>query len=140
MCYIQKRSFNNAEITFYKTQKLHEFLKITYKSEVLSLQKGIIYKTKNEFALASKIFSTIIEKPDNLHILNSKTEAMYQIGTIEMTQTRNVLALKYFLKTLELNTKNNNLEQKSSILFALSTVHDKMLDNNSAYSYLKQHS
>ncbi|WP_396168553.1 ATP-binding protein [Flavobacterium sp.] len=139
MCYMQKRSFNNAEIAFYKTQKLYDVLKITDTSEALNLQKGIIYKSKNEFGLASNIFSTIIAKPDNQLISNSKTEALYQIGTIEMTQNRNILALNYFTKALELNSKNNNLEQKSSILSALSTVHEKMLDKNAAYSYLKQH-
>jgi len=40
---------------------------------------------------------------------------------------------------LELNAKNKNLEQKSNILLALSSVFEKMLDKNNAYSYLKQH-
>jgi len=139
MCYMQKRSFNNADISFVKAKKLYDYLKITDTSEALSLQKGIIYKSKNEFDLASDIFSKIIAKPDNQLILDSKTEALYQIGTIEMAQNRNILALNYFKKALELNSKNNNLEQKSSILSALSTVYEKMLDKNSAYSYLKQH-
>ena len=38
-----------------------------------------------------------------------------------------------------MNAKNKNLEQKSAILLALSTVYDKMLDKNNAYTYLKQH-
>ncbi|QBN18096.1 tetratricopeptide repeat-containing hybrid sensor histidine kinase/response regulator [Flavobacterium nackdongense] len=138
-CYMHKRSFNNAEISFTKAQQLFDFLKIPDSAEVLSVQKGIIYKSKNKFELASATFGEIIVKPDNPLILDSKAEALYQIGTIEMAQNRNILALNYFKKALELNSKDTNLEQKSTILMALSTVYENMLDKNSAYTYLKQH-
>ncbi|WP_395050789.1 ATP-binding protein [Flavobacterium sp.] len=139
MCYMQKRSFDNAEICFDKAQSLYDILEITDTADLINLQRGIIYKSKGKYDLASTIFSSIIGKPDNQVILDSKTEALYQIGTIEMAQNRNNLALNYFNKALELNAKNKNLEQKSAILLALSTVYEKMLDKNSAYSYLKQH-
>jgi signal transduction histidine kinase/CheY-like chemotaxis protein/Flp pilus assembly protein TadD len=139
MCYMQKRSFDNAKICFDKTQSSFDILKITDTADLINLQRGIIYKSKGKFDLASSTFSTIIAKPDNQVILDSKTESLYQIGTIEMAQDRNNLALNYFNKALELNSKNKNLKQKSAILLALSSVYEKMLDKNSAYSYLKQH-
>lgn len=139
MCYMQKRSFDNAKICFDKAQSLYDILKITDTADLISLQRGIIYKSKGEYDLASTIFSTIIAKPDTQAILDIKTEALYQIGTIEMAQNRNNLATNYFNKALDLNAKNKNLEQKADILLALSDVHEKMLDKNNAYTYLKQH-
>jgi signal transduction histidine kinase len=140
MCYMNKRSFDNAQICFDKAQKLYETLKITYTVDLINLQKGIIYKSKGQDVLASTILKAIIAKPDSLTIIDSKTEALYQIGTMEMSQNRNNLALNYFNKALDLNAKNKNLEQKAAILLALSTVYEKMLDKNNAYTYLKQHS
>jgi len=140
MCYMQKRSFDNAQICFYKAQKLYDTLEITHPTDLINLQKGIIYKSKGEYDLASTILKAIVAKPDIPSILDSKTEALYQIGTIEMNQNRNNLALNYFNKALDLNAKNKNLEQKLAILLALSTVYEKMLDKNNAYTYLKQHS
>jgi signal transduction histidine kinase/CheY-like chemotaxis protein len=139
MCYMQKSSFDNAKICFDKAQSLYDILEITDTADLINLQRGIIYKSKGEYDLASIIFSTIIAKPDSQAILDRKTEALYQIGTIEMAQNRNNLALNYFNKALDLNAKNKNLEQKAAILLALSAVHEKMLDKNNAYTYLKQH-
>ena len=140
LCYMQKRSLDNAQICFDKVESLYETLEITYTADLINLQRGIIYKSKGEYDLASTLLKAIIAKPDSPTILDSKTEALYQIGTIEMFQNRNNLALNYFNKALDLNAKNKNLEQKSAILLALSTVYEKMLDKNNAYTYLKQHS
>lgn len=139
MSYMQKRGFDDAKNCFDKAQSLYETLKITDAADLINLQRGIILKSKGEYNLASEIFNTIISKPDIQAVLDSKTEALYQIGTIEMAQNRNNLALNYFHKALELNAKNLNLEQKATILLALSSVYEKMLDKNNAYSYLKQH-
>jgi len=139
LCYMQKENFLNAKICFDKAQSLYDTLKITNTADLLNLQRGIIYKSKGNLDTASTIFSTIIAKPDIPYILDTKTAALYQIGTIEMAQNRNNLALNYFNKALYLNAKNKNLEQKSEILLALSTVYENMLDKNNAYTYLKQH-
>ncbi len=102
-------------------------------NNLLNLQKGIISKSKGNYDLASAIFKTIIAKPDNEAILNSRTEALYQIGTIEATKDKYNLALNYLNKALELSIKNKNPDQESNILLALSSVYDKMLDKNNAY-------
>ncbi len=139
MCYMHKRSYNIAQINFDKAKSLQNTLKIVDTEDLLSLQQGIIYKAIGKYDLASNIFIQIIAKPDNETILNSKSEALYQIGTLEMDNNRNNLALNYFKKALDLNSKSKDLEQKSAILLALSRVYEKMLDENNAYTYLKQH-
>ena len=140
MCYMKKRSFDNAQICFDKAQKLYDTLKITYNTDLINLQKGIIYKSDRDLGIASTLFSTIIAKPDNRAILDTKAEALYHVGIMEMADNRNNLALNYFNKALDLNAKNKNLEQKLAILLSLSTVYEKMLDKNNAYTYLKQYS
>jgi hypothetical protein len=46
----------------------------------------------------------VISKPDSPTILDSKAEALYQIGLIEEIK-RNNLALNYYNKALVLNAK-----------------------------------
>ena len=140
MCHMKKRDFLNAKISFDKAKSLNDSLEITNTVDLINLQRGIIYKSEGDSDTASTIFSTIIAKPDNPAILDIKVEALYHIGLMEMADNRNNLALNYFNKALDLNAKNKNIEQKSAILLALSTVYEKMLDKNNAYTYLKQHS
>jgi signal transduction histidine kinase len=140
MSYMKKRDFLNAKISFDKAKSLNDSLEINNTVDLINLQRGIIYKSEGDSDTASTIFSTIISKPDNPAILDTKAEALYHIGLMEMADNRNNLALNYFNKALDLNAKNKNIEQKSAILLALSTVYEKMLDKNNAYTYLKQHS
>lgn len=142
LSYIEKRNFKDAEIYFNNTKSIIDNLNSSDSAQIndlLYLQKGIISKSKGNYDFASAIFKTIIAKPYNAAILNTRTEALYQIGTIEASKKRNNLALNYLNKALESNAKNNNSDQKSNILLALSSVYEKMLDKNNAYSYLKQH-
>ncbi|MGO4905746.1 ATP-binding protein [Flavobacterium sp. W20_MBD1_R3] len=139
LCYSEKQDFATAALYFQKAETINGVLKIPDTAELFTLQKGLIYKSKNNVDQASSLFKIIIAKPDSPALLNTKAEALYQIGTIEATKNRNNLALNYLNKALELNLLNENLEQKSKILLALSTVYEKTLDRNNAYSYLKQH-
>ncbi len=138
MCYMKIEIFSKAKICFDKAQSLYNTLQITTSNDRLNLQRGILIKSEGNLILAATIFSTIISKPDGATLLDTKAEALYQIGIIEMSQNRNILALNYFKKALDLNAKNKNLEQKESILLALSNVYEKMLNKNDAYTYLKQ--
>jgi signal transduction histidine kinase/Flp pilus assembly protein TadD len=139
ICNKKIRDYDAAEIYFNKARSINQSLNIEDKHELISLQIGILYKERGNHELAATIFKSIIAKPDSTDISNSKSEALYQIGTIEAAQNRNILALTYLNKALDLNAKNKNTEQKSNILLALSSVYEKMLDKNNAYSYLKQH-
>ncbi|TDD76049.1 tetratricopeptide repeat-containing hybrid sensor histidine kinase/response regulator [Flavobacterium caseinilyticum] len=139
LCYMEKGNFDRAAIYFERAKTINNSLKIPDNAELFNLQKALIYQSKNKFELASSIYKIIIAKEDNPALLNTKTEALYHMGNIEALKNRNNLALNYFTKALELNSKNENLVQKSNILLALSSVYEKMLDKNTAYSYLKQH-
>ena len=139
LCYMQKQNYDRASIYFERAKSINNKLGIPDVAELLNLQKGLIYKSKNKLDLALSAFKIIIAKPDNAALTNTKAEATYQIGKIEASRNRNNLALNYLNKALELNSKSENLEQKSNILLALSDVYEKTLDKNNAYFYLKQH-
>ncbi|WP_413999196.1 ATP-binding protein [Flavobacterium sp. W1B] len=137
--HIRKENYNSAAICLEKAQSIFNKLKITDYNELLYLQKAIIYESRGNYDLASSIFKTIIAKHESDSQLDLKAEALYRIGLIEKKNNRNNLALNYLNKALELNNKTENLEQKSGILLALSSVYEKMLDKSNAYSYLKLH-
>src|SRR5690606_19562632 len=99
-------------------------------TELIQLQKAIIFIANKKFDAAAAILNSIISKPDNPKILNTKAEALYQMGLIEEHNNRNNLALNYYNKALNFNSKSLNLDQKSNILLAISLVYDKMLDKS----------
>ncbi|TDD96999.1 tetratricopeptide repeat-containing hybrid sensor histidine kinase/response regulator [Flavobacterium cellulosilyticum] len=138
-CYMKKKSFQNAEISFNQALTISEKLKNKSIIDLINIEKGIIYKNNGNFTAAISVFNIIIAKPDTPFLLDIKAEALYQIGKIEMDENRNNLALNYFKKALDLNSINNNLEQKSDILLALSVVYEKILDKSNAYFNLKQY-
>lgn len=139
LCYMEKENFDSAEIYFHKAKLIHSELKIVDTAELFNLQRGLIYKSKKKLDLALSVFKTIIAKPDNPTLFNTKAEALYQTGSIETQKNRNNLALNYLNNALTLNAKTENLEQKSNILLALSTVYEKILDKDKAYYNLKQY-
>ena len=139
LSYMQKQNYDKASIYFERARSINDKLKISEVTELLNLQKGLIFKAKNQLELAISSFKSIIAKPDNPVLGYTKAEAFYQLGKIEAERKRNNLALNYLNKALDLNNKSKNLEQKSNILLALSVVYEKVLDKNNAYFYLKQH-
>lgn len=137
--YTHNKNFDSAEICIKKANSISKALELKDTNEVISLQKAIIYRETKRYTAAANIFNTIISKPDSPTILNTKAEALYQMGLIEEHDNRNNLALSYFNKALNLNAKNTNLDQKSNILLAMSLVYEKMLDKSNAYAFLKLH-
>lgn len=139
LAYLEKKKYDLAETCFIKTEEIQKRLKIKDKAQLIYLQKGILSRINGNTDLASTIFKSIIAKPDDKAILNTKAEALNQMGTIEVSNKRYNLALNYFNRALELNKKTKNLDQKSNILLNISSAYDKMLDKNNAYTYLKLH-
>jgi signal transduction histidine kinase len=139
LSYIEKKKYSLAEICILKTEEIQKKLKIKDATNEISLQKGILAKSRGNIALASSLFNDIIAKPENKGLINTKAEAFYQIGNIEVANKRYNLALNYYNRALELNKNTKNLNQKSNILLAISTVYDKLLDKSLAYNYLKKH-
>ncbi|MEZ7497198.1 ATP-binding protein [Flavobacterium sp. Arc3] len=139
LSYIEKKNYKAAETALNKALSIYKQLNIDTYDDLLNLQKGIIYRANGNLNAASFCFNSIISKPDSPAILNSKTEALYQMGLIEASNNRNNLALSYLTKAYDLNSKESNLYQKSTILLALSKLYEKILDKSNAYLYLKQH-
>lgn len=137
--YIKDSNFTAAKINIYKSAAISKALQIKDNDDLINLQKAIIDRVTKRTDLASVRLNSIISKPDTPNLLDTKAEAFYQMGLIEEQKNLNNLALSYFNKALNLNAKNQNLEQKSNILLAISRTYEKMLDKSNAYSYLKLH-
>lgn len=139
LLYIEKKNFNLAEISINKSEEILKKLNDYKHFDLISLQKGILLRKKGKDSLASSIFTAIINKPQNYTYPTTKAEALLQIGVLEVSNKRYNLALNYFNKALELNLKTKDLYQKASILLAISSSYDKLLDKNNAYTYLKRY-
>ena len=125
--------FENAKNTYNQ-------LKINTNFDSINLSRGIVYKSQGNIKAATSIFNFIVAKPDSTSNVECKSEAYLQIGAIEMQNKRYNSALNYLNKALNLNSKIDNLEQKSAILLLLSDVYENLLDKNNAYYFLKQYS
>lgn len=136
---IRTKNYKTAEVALTKAASIYKELKTTAYDDLINLQKGIIYKANGNYNAASLCFNLVISKPDSPTILDAKAEALYQIGLIEEINKRHNLALNYYNRALVLNAQNKNLQQKSNILLALSSVYDSILDKSTAYSFLQQH-
>lgn len=139
LSYIGINNYKAAENALNQALFIYKELNIDTDEDLLNLQKGIIYKANGNLNTAAFCFNSVISKPDNPAIFDAKVEALYQMGLIEASNNRNNLALTYLNKAFDLNSKENNLNQKSRILLALSKVYEKTLDKSNAYLYLKQH-
>ncbi|HSD08242.1 tetratricopeptide repeat-containing hybrid sensor histidine kinase/response regulator [Flavobacterium sp.] len=139
LIYIEKKRYELAENFILKAEEIQKQLKVKDNADLIKLQKGIIARKKGNHTLATEYFSSIAAKSQNKVSANTKAEALYQIGSIEIENKRYNLALNYFNRALELNRKNRDLNQKSNILLAISNAYDKLLNKTAAYTYLKKH-
>lgn len=138
LCYMNLEDYTKAEFYFNKAQSVYDKLKIDA-STFLNLQKGILYSNKGNNDLAYKLFSEIISKDDSNDIFKTKAEALYQLGTIEKKQNHNNLAVNYFNRALLISSNDGNLDQRSKILYEISSTYDKLLDVKKAHYFLKAH-
>lgn len=138
LCYMNLEDYTKAEFYFNKAQSVYDKLKIDA-STFLNLQKGILYSNKGNNDFAYKLFSEIISKDDSNDIFKTKAEALYQLGTIEKKQNHINLAVNYFNRALLISSKDGNLDQRSKILYEISSTYDKLLDVKKAHYFLKAH-
>ena len=136
---VQKLNYQAAKTHFNNALSLSKLLKIDNTIDLINLQKAILLRKDNLLEDAALLLNTIISKPDSVELNNTKSEALYQMGLVELAKNRLNLALNYYNKALELNKNTQNLEQKSNILLAISIAYEKQLDKSNAYLYLKQH-
>ena len=136
---LQKLNYKAAKASFNKALSLSKLLKIDTTIDLINLQIAVLLRRENSFEEAALLLNTIISKQDSVETNNTKTEALYQMGLVELAKNRLNLALNYYNKALDLNKNTQNLEQKSNILLAISIAYEKQLDKSNAYLYLKQH-
>ncbi len=86
-----------------------------------------------------KLFNVIISKKDSADSYKTKAEALYQVGAIELKKERINLAKNYLDKAYFISNRNNNIEEKSKIVLALSKVYEKQLNYKKTNELLKQH-
>ena len=132
-------NFEIGNIYYKKADSLLKQLKIVDHAEVLNYQKAMALKIGKDLPLAAKTFQKIVKKPDNAKIIKTKADSYYQLGLIETKLKRNDSALVYFDKGLDYSAKNNNLNQKSKIILAISQYYKKNRNFDLAYSYLDEH-
>lgn len=137
ICYMEKNNFTMAEKNFNTATILYQKMKITSAIEMLNLQKAIIYIGKNRPELAQPLLENIITKKDSTDYNKIKSEALYQIGRIEIGKKRYNFAKNYLFRALSSN--KNNLEQKSNIILALSQSFEKSLDLEKSHDFLKKY-
>lgn len=134
-----KGNYKIADIYYEKAENLLKELNIADSAEILNYQKAMAFKANNNFPLAIRTFQKIIKKPDNNSLLKAKADAYYQLGLLQTQLKQNDSAIIYFDNALELNTKSNDLIQKSKIILAISQYYKKNRNFDLAYSYLDEH-
>lgn len=138
---IRKNDFTLAERFLDKSLSIRRALEIPQHDldDPITVQKGIILRSIGKPETAANLFNSIISKDISAEKISLKAEAYYQMGLIELANNRYNFALNYFSKAFEKNSESENIAQKSEIAFALSTVYEKLLEKNKAYSFLKLH-
>ncbi|WP_321539025.1 ATP-binding protein [Flavobacterium piscinae] len=139
LCYVDKKEYSKAEYYFKEAEKIYEIIDIPEATKMINLQKGIVYRAKGENQLALSILNTIVVNHDEEDHFKTKAEALYNIGLIEADDNRYNLALNYLNKALDLSSKNKNLELKAKIARTLSEVHEKVIDVENSFKYMKLH-
>ncbi|MBF4517502.1 response regulator [Flavobacterium sp. ANB] len=134
-----KGNNKTAEVYYKKAENLLKKLNIADSAEILSYQKAMAFKSNKNFNAAEKTFHTIIRKPDNTANLKTKADSYYQLGLIESHRKPNDSALIYFDNALDLNSKGNDLVQKSKIVLGISEYYKENKNFDLAYSYLNEH-
>jgi signal transduction histidine kinase/CheY-like chemotaxis protein len=136
---IKKEKHILAEIYFKKSESIYKNLGIDVTSHHINLKKGISYRLKKEYDLATIALKKIVENPTNQINLRIKSEAFYQLGVIQNSLKKSDSAVYYLENALQLNSNNNDIEQKSRIILALSQSYKEKKDFDRAYSYLDEH-
>ena len=139
-CYLKKNNIKVAEIYFEKAISLYKELNFLEAIELINLQKGIIEKEKKSYDLAKDILLSVVSNLEEDSFLNTKSEAYFQLGEIEMIQTNFDQAAKYYELANKISKSNNSdLETEKKILNKLSIAYEKTNDLKKSHFYLKQY-
>ncbi|MCO6162489.1 ATP-binding protein [Flavobacterium sp. NRK F7] len=139
-CYLEKNKVELSEVYFKKASEIYEKLNFKDAIQLINIQKGIIQKNKKNYNKAISIFSSIINSINNDAFINTKVEAYYQIGEIELINNRYDQAIENFDWALELNESNSkNVQLQKKILKQLSVTHKYKKDFSKSQAYLEEY-
>ena len=139
-CYLEKNKVELSEVYFKKASEIYEKLNFKDAIQLINIQKGIIQKNKKNYHKAISIFSSIINSINNDAFINTKVEAYYQIGEIELINNRYDRAIENFDWALELNESNSkNVQLQKKILKQLSLTHKSKKDFSKSQAYLEEY-
>ncbi|MVO09234.1 response regulator [Flavobacterium sp. TP390] len=139
-CYLEKNKVELSEVYFKKASEIYEKLNFKDAIQLINIQKGIIQKNKKNYNKAISIFSSIINSINNDAFINTKVEAYYQIGEIELINNRYDQAIENFDWALELNENNSkNVQLQKKILKQLSLTHKYKKDFPKSQAYLEEY-
>ncbi len=137
ICYMKSNNFTMAERNLNQAEIIYQKLKINSALEMLNLQKGIVYTEEGRIDLAMPLFENIISKQDTIDVNKTKSEALYQVGKIEIDHKRYNLAINYLFRAMA--SDKNDLNQNANIALALSDAYEKTMNFEKSHAYLKQY-
>jgi signal transduction histidine kinase/CheY-like chemotaxis protein len=139
-CYLEKNNTNISEIYLNKAAQIYSDLNFSDAIELINLQKGIIYKNKNNFEKASSIFQSIIANSTNEDFIDTKVDAYFQLGEIDFIKKEYKNAVSYYETALRINIKgHNNLILQKKILKKISLSYKKLNQYDKSYYFLDEY-
>ncbi|WP_130736442.1 ATP-binding protein [Flavobacterium sp. J27] len=139
-CYLEKNQVELSEVYFKKASEIYESLNFNDAIQLINIQKGIIQKNKKNYNKAIAIFSSIINSINNDTFTETKVEAYYQIGEIEIINKKYEVAIENFNQALALNKENlKNVQLKKKILKQLSHTYKLNKDYAKSQEFLEQY-
>lgn len=139
-CYLKKNKTDLSEIYLNKSAQLYNQLNFPDAIELINLQKGIIQKTKNNFTEAEYIFQKITTDIINEDFIDTKIEALFQLGQIAFIKKEYQKSIQYFEKALQTNKNGNqNTQLEIKILKELSILYKSTKQFEKSNFYLEKY-
>jgi signal transduction histidine kinase/CheY-like chemotaxis protein/TolA-binding protein len=139
-CYLEKNKTDLSEIYLNKSAQLYNQLNFPDAIELINLQKGIIQKTKNNFTEAEYIFQKITTDIINEDFIDTKIEALFQLGQIAFIKKEYQKSIQYFEKALQTNKNGNqNTQLEIKILKELSILYKSTKQFEKSNFYLEKY-
>ncbi|WP_432223027.1 ATP-binding protein [Flavobacterium sp. TMP13] len=135
---ISREDFKQAEEHFLQSEAIFKNLGIVDTLESLNIKKATAYQQKKQYALAKDALVKTIDKEESATSIKAKSEALFQLGILE-TKLKSDSAIIHFEDALELNSRRDDLKQKTKILLAISKYYKSRHDYDRAYTYLEEH-
>lgn len=140
LCYMQKENYVQAENMLDKAQSIYNELNIKDAGNLLTLQKGIVYRAKGKIKEAEQVFTRLITSTQVNDGFKVQTEALYHMGMIELDNNRVNMAVNYLNRALKLNLQENvNYQLRAQIYKSLSTAYERMSDLKISHENLKKY-